>query len=224
MSIVFIRTILIYLLVVTALRIMGKRQLGELQPSELVVTILVSNLATMSIEDSGIPLLETMVSIFTLVSCEVLVSLLIMKSNLAQKIFSGSPCVIIRDGKIDQREMKNLRWTLEDLLEQLRVAGVFDITEVSFAVVETSGALSCYQIYRSRPLTLDILEASQEDAPPVLVVSDGKIVDKNLTYCHISRPELEGAIKQRGLALPNIFLMTCDSQQNFTIVEKEGSR
>ena len=221
MSIVFIRTILIYLLVVIALRIMGKRQLGELQPSELVVTILVSNLATMSIEDSGIPLLETMVTIFTLVSCEVLVSLLIMKSNLAQKIFSGNPCVIIRDGKIDQKEMKNLRWTLEDLLEQLRVAGVFDITEVAFAVVETSGALSCYPSHDYRPLTLDILNTPQEDTPPVPVISDGKIVDKNLEYCRISRAEVDTALKQRGLTAAGIFLMTCDPQHNLYIVEKE---
>jgi uncharacterized membrane protein YcaP (DUF421 family) len=225
LSVAFLRTIIIYVIVVCALRIMGKRQLGELQPSELVVTILVSNLATMSIEDSSIPLLGTVMPIFTLVSCEVLVSLLAMKSSTAQRIISGNPRIIIRDGTPDQKEMKNLRWTIEDLQEQLRISGIFDISEVACAVVETSGTLSVYQKYRYRPLSLDAWEKLEgEDSPPMLIISDGKIVEDALNYCGVTQQWLEETLSRKHVTAEEVFLMTCDKCRNYHIVRKEDNK
>jgi uncharacterized membrane protein YcaP (DUF421 family) len=222
MSVAFIRTIIIYIIVVLALRIMGKRQLGELQPSELVVTILVSNLATMSIEDNNVPMIGTVIPIFTLVSCEIIISYIIMKSSFAQKMISGNPRVIIRDGKIDQGEMRNLRWTIEDLTEQLRANGVFDINEVAFAIVETSGSLSVYQKFCHRPLSPDMqANPDGDDMPPALMISDGKIVTESLDYCGVDRGWVEDVIKRKHLDIKKVFIMTCDRNREYKIIKKE---
>ncbi|MDL2233742.1 DUF421 domain-containing protein [Ruminococcaceae bacterium OttesenSCG-928-L11] len=219
------RTIVIYIIAVIALRIMGKRQLGELQPSELVVTILVSNLATMSIEDTNIPLLGTVMPIFTIVSCEVLVSFLNMKSHRAQSIISGNPRVIIKDGVINQQEMRNLRWTIEDLMEQLRICGSFNFTEVSFAVVETSGALSVYQKYLHRPLTPESMqEINGEDSPPVTIISDGILVLDSLQYCNVDESWVRDILARRQLDLKDVYVMICDRAKTYTIVKKERNR
>jgi len=223
MSVAFIRTIVIYLLVIAALRIMGKRQLGELQPSELVVTILVSNLATMSIEDSNIPLMGTVMPIFVLVSCEVLLSYFILKSPKTQKVVFGNPRIVMRNGIVDQKELRNLRWTVEDLSEQLRVSGIFDFNEVSMAIVETSGALSVYQNYRSRPMSIDMDDARQgEDDPPMVVISDGHIVSDALNYCGVEQKWLDDTLKRKHLSPKEVFIMTCDKKQNYTIMKKEA--
>ena len=167
MSIIFIRTIILYLLIVFSLRVMGKRQLAELQPSEFVVTILISNVATLPLEDINIPLIGGVVPILLLVSFEVLVSFITLKSQRARKIVSGSPRVIIRDGVIDQQEMKNLRLSIDDLMGQLRSKDIFDISDVAFAIIETTGSLSVYQNFDARTVT-----------PKVMHISDS-IVDKS---------------------------------------------
>jgi len=222
MSVAFVRTIIIYFLVIAALRIMGKRQLGELQPSELVVTILVSNLATMSIEDSNIPLMGTVMPIFVLVSCEVLLSYFILKSPKAQKVIFGNPRIVIRNGVIDQKELRSLRWTIEDLTEQLRVSGIFDINEVSMAIVETSGAISVYQNYRNRPMSIEMDDARQgEDDPPMVMISDGRVVEDTLNYCGVDRKWLDETLKRKHLTAEDIFIMTCDKKRSYLIMEKE---
>ena len=120
MFIVFFRVLIVYIIIIAGLRLMGKRQLGQLQPSELVVTIMVSNIATMSIEDSNVPLMGGVIPILTLVIFDVIVSALTLKSKAARRIISGTPRVIIRDGKIDQQELKELRFTIDDMMEQDR--------------------------------------------------------------------------------------------------------
>src|SRR5699024_4709883 len=125
--------------IVFSLRIMGKRQLGELQPSELVATILVSNIATLPIEDTNIPLLAGIVPILTLVSFEVILSSITLKSRMARKIVSGNPVIVIRDGRIDQKQMRSIRFSIDDLMEELRTNSIFDIRDVAFAIVETTG-------------------------------------------------------------------------------------
>ena len=223
MGIAFIRTIIIYLIVIFALRVMGKRQLGELQPSELVVTIMVSNVATMSIEDIGLPLLGTIIPIFSLVGCEVIMSHLIIKSNLIQRIVSGSPRIVINEGKVDQKELKNLRWTIEDLLEQLRTKNIFSVEEVSLAVVETSGNISVCQKFSFRPLTPDTVgKKTGEDMPPILLISDGSVVKDALTYCGIDMKWIGKTLKNNNLVLENVFMMTCDRSLKYKITAKEN--
>lgn len=227
MGILLLRTIVVYIVVVFSLRIMGKRQLGELQPSELVVTILVSNLATLSIEDTNVPLLGSLLPIFMLVICEVLVSILILKSNRARKLISGNPRIIIRNGEIDQEEMRNLRWSIDDLMEQLRGIDIFDVNEVSFAVVETSGNLSAYQKYASRTVTADMLNLSTPsggDDPPVILISDGVLVPDALKFCNLNENWLHTVLKKEKVPLQDVFIMTCNRGAQYNIILKEEKR
>lgn len=227
MGILLIRTVIIYIIIVFSLRVMGKRQLGELQPSELVVTVLVSNLATLSIEDANVPLIGSVIPIFMLIICEVAVSLIILKSNGARKFISGNPCVVIRDGVIDQKELRTLRWSIDDLMEQLRSGNIFDINEVSFAVVETSGNLSAYQKYAARPVTGEMMGLTTPgggDDPTLVVISDGVIVADALNYCNL-RPEwLEKVLREQGVPARDVFLMTCNRNAEYHITLKEEKR
>ncbi|MGN0631461.1 MAG: DUF421 domain-containing protein, partial [Ruminococcus sp.] len=167
MSIILLRSIILYAVVIFSVRLMGKRQLGELQPGELVITILISNIATLPIENTSVPLLPGIVPILTLVCLEVIVSFITMKSKKLRKLVSGSPKIVIRDGEIIQQTMLDLRLTIDDLLMSLRSNQIFDPSEVQFAIVETTGAISVYpkSAYRS-VVQEDIgLKNSSQDPP-----------------------------------------------------------
>ncbi len=228
MFVIFFRTIILYLIIVLGLRIMGKRQLGELQPAELVVTILISNIATLPIEDTNVPLIGGVIPILTLVCSEVLVSALTLKSKTARKIISGNPKILIRDGKIDQKEMRNLRFSIDDLMEQLRTNKVFNIQDVAFAIVETTGKLSIYQKFDSQNVTASMLNLTArpgDEAPPAIIISDGKVIDDSLKYCNLRQEWLDKTLKQNGYDSPKeIFLMTCNREANYTIVKKEKKK
>ena len=221
------RTILIYFVVIMALRIMGKRQVAELAPAELVVTIMISNIATLSIEDTNIPLLGSILPIFVLVGCEVTESFASLKSRIMRKLFTGSPRIVIRDGVIDQKELGNLRWSLDDLTEQMRQSGIFDIREVGFAIVETSGSLSAYQKFGARPTTAQMLSIpadGEPDVPPLTVISDGKLDKDALNFLNLRREWLDKILAEKQITIENVFIMTCDRRAQYSIVEKEKAR
>lgn len=223
MFILFFRTLIIYFVIIVCLRIMGKRQLGELQPSEFVIAILISNIATLSIEDTDIPLFGAVVPIITLMSAEVILSYITLKSGKAQAIVTGNPVVIIRNGTIDQQSMRNLRFSIEDLMSQLRINGTFDINDVSWAIVETNGQLTVYPKAEAQPLNLKTLHnpESASDTPPMVLISDGEICPKVLKACNLTEKWLNGVLKEENLSEKEIFLMTCDPSANYSIVKKE---
>ena len=226
MFIVFFRTLIIYFIIIACLRIMGKRQLGELQPSEFVIAILISNIATLSIEDTDIPLTGAVVPIITLMSAEVILSFITLKSGKAQVIVTGNPVAIIRNGNIDQKSMRELRFSIEDLMSQLRINGIFDISEVSWAIVETNGQLSVYQKSRSQPVTMKILSEpdSQCPTPPMVLISDGVLCPKVLKECNLTEKWLFGVLKKEKLLEKEVFLMTCDPSAKYYIVKKESTK
>ena len=224
MAILIIKTIFIYIFITLALRIMGKRQLGELQPAELVITILISNIATLSLEDINIPLLNSIIPIFTLVFCEVVVSVAVLKNNGLRKIISGNPCIIIRDGNIDQSELKDLRWSIDDLMEQLRAKGYFTIADIDLAIVETSGMLSVFPKFASRPVSAAMLNLpvkNQLDSPPQIIISDGTLVKDALRYCGVTENWLTKLLQKEGCPQNQVFLLLCDRKLNYTLVRKE---
>ncbi|MBE6741210.1 MAG: DUF421 domain-containing protein [Ruminococcaceae bacterium] len=142
MTIILIRSVIIYLLVVLSVRIMGKRQIGELNPHEFVITILISSVATIPIEESSIPLSYSIVPILIFVSLEVIESALCVKFPAFDKLIDGQPIFVIKNGKLRRQELKRLRFSLDDLNDALRQKDVFDINEVENAIVETNGSLS----------------------------------------------------------------------------------
>ena len=158
MSVILIRSLILYVLVIFAVRLMGKRQLGELQPSELVITILVSNIATLPLEDSGIPLIVGITPILSLVCFEVIVSWINLRCINIRKIISGSPKIIISNGKVDPHVLRQLRFSVDDLMTALRGKDIFDISEVQFAVVETTGQVS---VMKKQPLDTPARQPSE---------------------------------------------------------------
>lgn len=223
MFIVFFRAVLLYFIIIFSIRLMGKRQIGELQPSELVVTILMSNIATLPVEDISIPMIMGVVPIFTLVSLDVIVSHLSMKFRGLRRIVSGSPQIVISDGKIDQQVMKNLRFTADDLMESLRSVQIFDINEVQLAIVETTGKISVCQKKQFQPVNCNDLDIAAEDEnPPVVVINDGKLSPAAVKFIGYDMQWLEKILDKEGKHYKDIFIMTADSSGKYTIIEKNG--
>ncbi len=222
MLVIFLRTIILYAVVVVGIRIMGKRQIGELQPSELVTTLLISNIATLPIEDGSVPLLAGVVPILTLMCFEVILSWLGMRSLKLRTLLSGTPRIIIRNGQINQQEMALLRYSIDDLMEQLRVNGVFDVQQVEMAVVETTGQLSVLKKAEHEPPTARDWKMEMEPSPPpALIVCDGELLPQGLQYCGISEEKARRLARKKGRDIQDIFLMTCDPDLSVYIVDKE---
>jgi len=217
------RTFLLFATVTVVLRFMGKRQIGELQPSELVTTIMISNIAAIPIENINSPIINCVLAIIFLSCMEVLLSALSLKFRSFRGLAMGHPRCVIRDGEIVEKELRALRWSLDDLMELLRNDSIFDIDDVLFAIVETNGSLSCCLKYKSRPVTNDDIGLScfKDEAPPVLIILDGE-VDKNaLAYCCVDEKWLSAVLTQKNLSSRDVFMMSCDRNKNYKIVLKE---
>jgi len=222
MSVIFIRAIILYMLLIFSVRLMGKRQIGELQPSELAVTILISNIATLPVEDTGIPLLTGVIPIITLASLDVIMSWLAIKSRGVRRVMSGTPAIIIRDGKLDQKQMREIRFTVDDLMESLRGQGIFDISEVQFAMVETTGNLSVYQKYPYRNVTNSDMELKGKSIdPPEVVIADGDTDNDAMERLKLSMEWIERTLKKEKTVIGDVFLMTVDSDRNYSVIRKD---
>ncbi len=219
---VFIRGMILYVLVIFSVRLMGKRQIGDLSPAELVITILISNIATLSIEDVSVPLFTGIIPILTLVCLDVLVSYISLKSRKIRHIISGKPKIVISNGVIDQNQLKTLRYTVDDLMSSLRTQGIFDITEVQYAVVETTGAISAYLKADRLPLTPKTL-AQPETAsdPPQAIISDGDFIKSAESRLDLNEQEVLKELKRKHLETGDVFLCTVDSQGKLYIIEKQ---
>ena len=227
MFVVLFRTLIIYFVIIVCLRIMGKRQLGELQPSEFVIAILISNIATLSIEDTDVPLIGAVVPIIILMSAEVILSYITLKNSKAQEVVTGHPVTVISNGNINQKSMRELRFSIEDLMSQLRINGIFDIREVAWAIVETNGQLTVYPKFEARPLTPDAVfspETSACDTPPMVLISDGELNPKVLEICNLSERWLKNVLKENDASVENVFLMTCDPTARYYLVKKEAAK
>ena len=181
MIITITRTVILYIFVTLGIRLMGKRQIGEMQPNELVVTLLISEIAAIPLQDTSQPILDGVVAIFTLVILEIIISVTAMKSIIVRKLMNGKSAVIIKNGVVDQQAMKNVRMTVLDLVELLRGQNVFDISTVAFAVLEVNGNLSILLKSSEQPATSGDLKLNKEAAVlPLPVISDGKLINESL--------------------------------------------
>ncbi len=224
MAITAIRTVIIYIVIVAALRLAGKRQLGELQPGELVVTLLIADLASVPMQDTGTPLLNGLIPIAVLVALELILSALMLKWRTLSRLVSGNPVVIVNNGSLDQKALRRLRLTVEDLMETLRQQDVFDLRQVQYAIVETNGTISVFLKPSSQPSTrADVQAALSDDGAPVPIVSDGKFVTWGLTTCGLSEEWVRDKLKKRGCSLGNVLLMTADRSHKIYIVRREES-
>lgn len=223
MLIAFWRTIFLYFLVIICLRFMGKRQLGDLQPSELVTTIIISNIAAVPIENMGMPLISSTIPILLLACLEISFSGLILKNRSLRRLIMGSPRAVIQGGVVIEDELRKIRWSVDDLMEELRCAGIFDISEVDYALVETTGRLSIYQKFEHRTVTnKDVkIKKKGKDSPSVIVISDCEIINEGLRFCKINEEWIHKTLMKEGLALSQVFIMSCDQDLDYVIFEKE---
>ena len=225
MIIYLIRAIILYTLIIFAIRLMGKRQIGELQPGELAITILISNIAVLPIENIDVPLILGAVPILTLVCFELLLSILSMKSSKLRTILSGKPIFVIENGKINQKAINSLRFTIDDLTEGLRSCEVFDISQVAYAIVETNGTMSVVKKFQSQNVTPKMLKLeNQQTTIPMVIISDGKVVEDNLKEIGLTRKWLFDKLKKENLSADNIFIMTADNNEKTFIALKENSK
>ncbi|MBR6568618.1 MAG: DUF421 domain-containing protein [Clostridia bacterium] len=220
-----IRGIIIYVTVIFAVRLMGKRQIGELQPAELVVTILLSQVASMPFESLEVPLLSILSIVFLLIGLEILCSVISMKTKTFRNLIQGNPILIIKNGKLVQSELKNIRYSVEDLLEALRLKDIFDISQVQFAYIETNGSISVLLKNKYRPVTIDDTDIKAQPCElPCLVISDGRIVKSQLDICAMTDKRLSDIMKKEQLKLSDIMLMTAEKGGKYYIVRKDKSK
>lgn len=217
-----IRGIIIYITVITTVRLMGKRQIGELQPSELVTTFLLSEVASMPLQNKDISLFTCLVLIFMIVSLEIIFSVIAVKSDKFRRLLQGSSVLVIKDGKLLQKKLGEIRYSIDDLIEGLRLKDVFDISQVKYAYVETNGSLSIELKEKHRPVTPDDLRLTVPEQPiTCLVISDGHAVEENFQLCGMTRQRLDKQLKKAGYEMKDIFIMTADKGGRYNIIPKE---
>ena len=217
-----IRVVILYLFVSTSIRIMGKRNIGELQPTELVITLLLSEFAAIPIEDNSVPLLNSIIPVMILISLEIINSVISMKSTKFRNLSDGNALLIIKDGKLDQKQLKKLRFTVDDVLSALRQKDVFDINEVAFAVIETNGTLSVLLKPQFQNATkTDVNVKTKKDGFTCPVIIDGVVIKKNLDYCDINSETIEKILEKKNVHKKEIFLMNIDKDKNAEIILKE---
>lgn len=207
-----IRTVILYILIIAGVRLMGKRQVGELEPSELVLSLLIADLASVPMQDLGIPLHAGVVPILTLLSLTMILSVLTMKNVKFRALLCGRPSVVIRNGQIDQLEMRRNRLTVDELLEELRNQGYTDPSQVKYAILETNGRLSVLPYANLKPATVQQLHLdSRESGLPLVIINDGRLLEHNLRQLGYDQKWLEKRLSERECPDPqHVFLMTVD--------------
>ena len=214
-----LRTLVLYLFVILCVRLMGKKQLSELQPSELVTTIIISNIVTISLEESNIPLMAGMLPILLIVSLDVLITGINLKSNKMRKVFTGTPNVIISNGTIDQATVKNLRYTIDDIFESMREADIFNISDIQYAIVENTGKISFFQ-------KQDAVSSSSSNNMPIcdpqtVIIKDGQIDKDGLNQSGQDEQWLNMLLNEKRVSVKDVFLLTADKNGEYNLVEKQ---
>ncbi|WP_312939756.1 DUF421 domain-containing protein [Oscillibacter sp.] len=227
MATAFLRTVILYFLITAGLRLMGKRQIGELEPSELVLTMMLSDLAAVPMQNFGIPLLSGLIPILTLLSLSMLLSQLSLYSLRIRRLLCGSPTVLIDHGKLRQDAMRKNRFTIDELLEELRGQGICDIKDVKYAILENSGQLSVLPWPHTQPPSADDqgIKVTDTVSLPVILVNDGRLITRNLKLCEKTMDWLKKQVHRQGLNdHRDVFLLTLDSAGKVNCIPKEKSK
>lgn len=223
MTVMFIRSFITYILLLLVLRLMGKRQIGELQPSELVTTLLLSEVASQPVTDDNIPLVYGLVPVAAILSFEVILSFAITKNKKFKKIMTGEISVLIDKGKLNMKEMKKNRISLEELASELRQKNIADISRVQYAIMEKNGKISVIEKAEYQPCTLEDMNIqSKERGIAHAFIVDGEICYENIESSGKNEEFLKKELKKRKIkSAEDIVLFTCDDAGNINIIRKE---
>ncbi len=225
MFVVLIRTVVLYLLIVAGVRLQGKRQLGELEPSELVLALIIADLASVPMQDNGIPLAAGVIPIAVLLAVSTILSVLTTKSIRFRALLCGRPSVVVRDGVVQESELRKNRLTVDELLEELRGQGYADFQSVKAAVLETNGRLSVLPYAADKPVTAAQMGLTPEETGlPVVLISDGHLLHHNLKGRGYEEGWLQKQLEQHGIKKPaQVFLLTVDEGGSTYCVPKKGA-
>lgn len=214
MIIALLRTIILYVFIIFVIRLLGKRQIGELEPSELVLSLIVADLASVPMQDYGIPLLAGIIPILTLLALSSILSILTVKNIHIRSLLCGRPSYIIQDGKVMPKEMTKNRLTADELMEELRINGYTDISKIKCAILETSGRLSVIPYLIEQPVTAKQLNLSTEEPGlPVIIINDGRLLSDNLNSRGLNSSWLEEKLTACGIdSVKDVYLLTLDEQ------------
>lgn len=220
--ILVIRTFILYFLVMFSLRFMGKKQIGQMEPSELTVAIMISELATIPLSETGIPLLNGIVPVLILSAIEILISILVIKSLKFRKLVTGKPVIIVEKGILNEEVLRNTRFTTDDLLTEMRLKGVSNITDIQYAILETGGQVSFILNKENSPITFKDLNINvKEDFMPFPVISKGVLLKENLSI--ISRDEkwLNNKLKEKGYNDYSQILLLMANHKEIKFIQKK---
>ena len=233
-----IRAILVYLIVLIVFRLMGKRQLGQMQPFELVLTLVIADLATIPMAESSVPILHGLVPLLTLVTVHFFLALATRSSNFLNKVISGKPVIVVNPKGIDYQAIKNLNISVDDLFEAIRGCGFFSLDEVQYAIVETNGTVNVLPKKDSSPVTvgdlketmpqenlkLEKLKEIDETTIPITLVAEGKINKNNLKLSKLNESKLQKIIKNAGgKHVKDILILTIDGNGKIYYQQKKGT-
>lgn len=211
----YVRTIFLYLVLIFVIRMMGKRQIGEMEPSEFVVTMLVANLASIPMQDGAIPLFSGLVPILTVLGMELIISWLTVKSITMRKLFCGKPVILVENGRILEDNLRATRITLDELTGHLRQKDVLDISDVQIAILETDGELSVFPFPEKMPAcAADAGVRVQPQSLPVTVICDGFLLEENLKSLGKDKAWLSAVLKEHKAKIPDTLLLMADADGN----------
>ncbi|MGN0531958.1 MAG: DUF421 domain-containing protein [Eubacterium sp.] len=223
MTIIMIRSIIIYICVVTAVRIMGKRQVGQLKPHELVITILISSVATIPLQDNAIPLFNSILPILIFISLEILESALSMKSLSFRNLVQGKPIMIIKNGVLQQKEMKKLRFTMDDIIDAARQQNVFDISTIENAVIETNGTMTVQTKAEASPVTPKQLGLKVPQIQvPIAIVMDSQQITSYYSNTKKSSSEIRTLTTATNIDINDIMLLTVADDGTLYLIRKDN--
>ena len=226
MAIIIIRTIIVYFSLLITMRLLGKRQLGEMELSEFVLAALIADLASLPLQDLGIPMINGLVPIIVLFCCELLIAGVCMRNIRLRAFFSGKPSMLVIRGRICQGEMHRNRFTPDELMQELRNQGILDISSVQYAVLETDGKLNVVPFAAKCPATAEQLGINVSDEGyPFIVINNGRVLQGTLKHLGRDLNWLKGQLKQKGLSSPEqVFLMTADRNDHVYLAEREEKK
>ena len=224
LAIVIIRTLIVYFSLLAFMRLMGKRQLSELELPELAVAVLIADLGAHPLQDIGIPLLNGLLPMAVLFCCEALISGAALRSPRLRSALFGRPSFLVAEGRINQREMRRARFTPDELMEQLRSKNITDLSQVQYAILETDGELNAVLYPPYRPATAEDLGLSPSDGGyPVIVVNDGRVLSDNLAALGRDEAWLRRELARFGLARPgDAYLFTANKKGAVFCAPKEA--
>ncbi len=209
---IVVRAVIIYLVVLFLYRLMGKRQLGQMQPFELVLTLIIADLATIPMAEVSVPVLHGIVPVLTLVILHFLLTILSSLSNKFASFLSGKPVIVINPDGIDSKALKNLNISVDDVFEAIRGCGYFSVEQVQYAIMETNGKMSVLPKSEFAPVTVQDMKLKPEkSAIPVNIINEGKVLKNNLEIAKIDNTKLKEILEQTNVKkIKDVLLMTID--------------